>query len=249
MTDRRLDEVEDSMLMALADGELPADEAATLHARIAASPALAERYAVFAETAAALRAAWDQGPVPDEWVRMIREAPMEAGTATDDASVVAFRPRNTARVGMAPVWRMALAACLTLAIGAGGFLAGQRSGTGPGDIAAGPLLAARMLEQTPTGGTAPLPDGSTARALASFDTEMGLCRLLSVETADAASTERAIACRTGDDWRVALAVASVGDAGFVPASDLAVGLVDDFLTEIGAGPALDPEAERAALAD
>ena len=43
-------DIDDETLMALADGEIDGAEAARLHARIAADPALAERYALFTQT-------------------------------------------------------------------------------------------------------------------------------------------------------------------------------------------------------
>jgi anti-sigma factor RsiW len=46
--------VTDELLMALADGELPEGEASDLRTRIASDPELAERFALFAETAALL---------------------------------------------------------------------------------------------------------------------------------------------------------------------------------------------------
>lgn len=51
------DGIEDDMLMALADGELPHEQAMGLRARIARDSALAERFALFVETRALLGAA------------------------------------------------------------------------------------------------------------------------------------------------------------------------------------------------
>ncbi|THD84747.1 hypothetical protein E7811_03180 [Aliigemmobacter aestuarii] len=246
MTTTGKDDVEDAMLMALADGELPEAEARALAARIAASPALAERFALFAETAAQLREAWADDPIPEAWVGMIRDAGKDAQDGAGAANVVAFPPAHR-RWALPSAPQMALAACLALGIGLGGFWLGRSGAPGVGDMNAGPLAAAERLAQTVTGGQTDLPDGSRARVLASFATDLGLCRLLSVETAGAEAMERAIACRDGQGWRIALAVSTLGEGSFVPASDMATGLVDDFLTDIGAGAPLDPEAERAAL--
>ena len=46
---------------------------------------------------------------------------------------------------------------------------------------------------------------------------------------------------------VALAVPGAGQDAYLPASDLGTGLIDTALDDLGAGPALDPAAEAAAL--
>lgn len=238
-------DVDDTMLMALADGELPGPEAGVLRARIAADPDLAARYALFAETRAVLKAAFGGEAVPPSLIETVRAAPIGAA-APEPEVVVPFRRR----VALGPrglAWP-ALAASLLLAVAAGGFLAGRASAPGPGDLAAGPEAAALALAAVPTGGAAELGDGSTARALGTFDTDLGLCRLIAVEVASGA-TERVVACREeGRGWQVALAVASGGGGAYLPASDMAVALVDGFLDEIAAGPMLEGAEEARALA-
>lgn len=237
------DEDDDAMLMALADGELTGPAADTLRRRIAADAGLAERYAVFAETAALLRGAYDAGPVPDRLIAAVLTTQPQAEVApAEPASNVVPLRRPAPRM----VWPMALAASVLLAVGAG-FLAGQGMAPGAGDIAAGPQQAALALAGVATGGTAALSDGSMARVLGTFETDLGLCRMIGIDVPQG-NAERVIACRDAAGWQVALAVASGRDGAFLPASDMAVGLVDGFLDEIGAGPALDAAAEAAALA-
>lgn len=232
--------VSDEMLMALADGELTGPDASKLMARIKANPDLAARYALFTGTAAALRQAMDPGQVPDYLISTVLTAPAGApATATAAPSnVTPLRPKGAA-APQRMVWPMALAASLALAVGVGGFLTGQSLAPAP----VGLETAAAALAGTETGGTVALADGSMARALGSFDTDLGLCRLIAVDGSDG-HADRAVVCRTeGDAWRTALAVTE-GDAGlFLPASDMAVGLIDDFLNGIGAGAAMSPEDE------
>jgi hypothetical protein len=240
MTDRSIhdpnlfDEESDAMLMALADGELSPQDAAPLLARVAADPAMAERFEVFVTTRALMRDAYDAGPVPDRLVNAILAAPAEAAP-----NVVAF-PTRKARL-LAP---MALAASLVLAVGVGSFMGARGPASLPSavDIAE---IAAGELATLPTGGEAGF-DGGQGRVLGSYDTERGLCRLIAV-TATAGREERAVVCRETDTWTVALAITAV-DKAYVPASDEAVALIDGFLDQIGAGPALSPEDEAAALA-
>lgn len=221
-------EIKDEMLMALADGEIEGATASALHARIAADPVLAARYAVFAETRDLVREAMAPGAVPDRLVRTIRDTPQ---------TVVAFRPRGAAG------WRsVALAASVAIAAVATGFVLGRASGP---VVAADPLRGAAVaLAGVATGGTADLAGGASARVLGSYDTDRGLCRLVEVS---ANVTHRAVVCQAGQGWDVALAVSTPGGPGFVPASDTAVELVDGFLDSIQASVPLTAEQEAGIL--
>jgi hypothetical protein len=233
------------MLMALADNELHGPEAEALRARIAADPVLAARYAVFAETRAALAAAFAPGPTPDRLTQAILAAPPQADMATGAGKVVAFRPRQWA--GPAP---LALAASLLLAVGVGGFLAGRA--LQPGAVPADPgALAAAALADQVTGSEAALPDGGSARVLGSYQTAQGLCRMIDLAL-PGDRAERAVVCRDdaaqGAGWSVVAAISAGPVEAYVPASDMAAELMDQVLNDLGAGPALAPEDEAAALA-
>ncbi len=220
----------DEMLMALADGELPEPESSRLLTRIARDPALAERYALFAETRALMQQAYPAEPVPEALRQAILGAPAE--------NVVPFRAPRRAWV---PV---ALAASLALAVGLGGFFAGQS--LAPAEAGDPALAAASLLETTPTGGSVAGPGGN-AQVLASYETDIGLCRLISLEL-DSGGAERAMVCREATGWTVALSVIAGSAESFIPASETATALIDTFLDGFSAGSALDPEAEAAALA-
>ncbi|NBB98401.1 MAG: hypothetical protein GVY34_09575 [Alphaproteobacteria bacterium] len=223
----RPDEVSDEMLMALADGELTGADAQHLHRCINADPDLAARYAGFVETRALMQDAFPPEPVPDRLVAAVSQG----GTA--QAKVVPLRKRMLA----APVRGMALAASLVLAVG--GFWAGRESA--PQVAAVGDIGAATA--SLPTGDEMSLPDGTTARVLASYQTDLGLCRMI------AQGGLRHVTCRdsaTGG-WALALSVQDSGAGSFLPASDIGVGLIDRLLDDIGAGPALTSDAERSAL--
>jgi hypothetical protein len=225
-------EPSDDMLMALADDQLPKAAAQPLLALIAADPALAARYAVFADTRAALQGAFDAGPVPEALVQAIR------GGAAEPV-VVPFRPRKA----FAPL-PMALAASLLLAVGFGGFMAG-RGGVAPATDPG--LIAAAQLSGAVTGDEAAMEGGGAARVLGSYQTDAGLCRLLDL-TLPGDRAERAVVCRQdAGDWAVVAAVAAGQGEAYIPASDLGTGLIDQVLDDLGAGPALDPAAEAAAL--
>lgn len=235
-SDLTSDEETDAMLMALADGELEPGDAAPLLARVAANPALSERFALFVQTRALTRAACDPGPVPDRLVQAILAAPADAAPAAG-ASVVAFRPRLRAAPAVAG---LAMAATLVLAVGLGAMLGGGGPAVDPA------LRAAEATAAVGTGGTADFAGGS-ARVLGSYATDAGLCRTLEVDAADG-RRETAIVCRDGAaGWTVALSVTLGGEAEFVTASDSAAATVDGYLDSIGAGLPLEPADEAAAL--
>jgi hypothetical protein len=240
----RPEEVRDEMLMALADNELSAAEAAALRRVIASDAELARRFAAFERGRSLLQAAFPAEPVPEEMVAAVRRAAAEAASERGESGKVIALPR---RATAAPAWGLALAASLVLAVGA--FWAG-RSGVPVGPVpgeASGAALAALSLSESLTGESAALPDGRTARALASFETDIGLCRLIGIDDG------RLIACRSdgaGDgagDWTIALSIAAGEGGGFVPASDSVVAVIDQMLDAINAGPNLDPEDEARAL--
>lgn len=230
------DEVGDEMLMSLADGELQGAEAAALMRRVRTDPALAARYAVFAETRALLRNTYAGQPVPDRLIRAVMDTPMDE-SRPERGNVVPLRWRP---VSGASAPGVAMAASLLLAVGIGGFLAGR--GTAPVQVAGEPAaLAAAALAGSATGDSVLMSDGQSAQVLASFETDLGLCRLIALESL------RAVVCRGDDGWATALTVSDGDGATFLPASDTATVVIDRLLDQIGAGSPLDIEDERAAL--
>ncbi len=230
-------DVSDEMLMALADGELSAGTEAQLLARIAADPDLARRHAGFALTRRAVREACPAEPIPEALIRTILETP--AGLeppAERGENVIPFRPRRALR--------MALAASLLLAVSVGGFLTGRATGPAPPQVAAGPVAAAQALAALPTGASVPLGD-ATARVLGSFDTDLGLCRLVALEGTQ--EEQRAILCRDGTEWTLAFATVTGVAGGFRPASDTGTEAIDHALDTIGAGAAMTGAEEARAL--
>lgn len=226
-------EIEDTMLMAYADGELDAETAARVEAALEQDESLAERLGVFLSTRSALKEAFDPPPPVSPQL----EAAVRA-MATPAPQVVSLSARRAA-------WRpMALAASLALAVGlgAGWFIAGQPTAGGPElALAEG---ADRVLDTLASGQSADL-GGGRLTAIASFEDAQGtLCREISQEAAGGSML--AVACRSGDAWelRFALASGSGGDA-YRPAS--APEALDAWLAATGAGAPLPPEAEAAAL--
>lgn len=244
---------DDARLMALADGELGAAEAAVVAQAIAADPATARRFAVFADTRARLSAvAAAQDDVPDALRARVAEtiATHAAARARDDVpepeGATVLRPVFGQR--QTPIWALPLAASLALAVGVGaGFLA-----RGPGAVApsAGFESAAVQdaLGRLASGETMATGAGDL-RVLSSFrDGADTLCREAELRPTGGDGA-LGVLCRADDGaWRPELVLRqSAADGGMSAASGL--GAVDAFLADIGAGAPLDPAAETRALSD
>ncbi|KNX42775.1 hypothetical protein ROTO_06240 [Roseovarius tolerans] len=233
-------DIDDDTLMALADGEIDGDEAARLHAQIASDPALADRYALFTQSADWVKAAALANPeaaVSPDLEARIRE--MAATTSPEAGNVVPLhRP--------APRWQpMAMAASLALAIGlsAGLLLAPGAQETGA------TLLSSAVQERLgtlPSGAEDRLPDGRRMSVVASFTDSAGaFCREYETD-AEGGTGHVGVACRNGAEWslRIAIATHSAGD-GYAPASSLET--LDAFYAASGASQPLSAEAERERL--
>ena len=241
MTEHEDKGVENEMLMALADGELDDAEAKALMRRIERNPQLAARYASFAQTAEALRAAFARGEMPAHLINAVRSAPGEA---------VIPRRRSERKILTAAFEFLgllaqpaAVAAMLAAGVGLGWVLRGD--GDGPSAGLDQRTMAAAVSDM-PTGETREVAGGGTVRVLGSFQTARGLCRLILTDTLPTGGA-RFVACRNDADWQVMVSVAEAGESGFAPASATATEAIDLYLDAIGAGAALSAEAEAAEL--
>lgn len=241
--------IDDDRLMALADGEITGPQAEALHARIAADVDLAERYALFVETADLARQAMQDLPeaqVSDALIARIR-AMGEASAPPEMTNVVPLRAAPAPAA--APRWQpMALAASLALAVGLGAGL--MLSGGSDAPLGA-PFNTAmtEQLDSLPSGTAAELPDGTALTVVASFTDAAGqFCREYEAAT-PAGGNYVAVACRAEGDWQLQFAMAQAGEtgpeAGYAPASSLE--MLDAFYTTTGAGQPMTPEEERALL--
>ncbi|MCZ4268835.1 hypothetical protein O4H48_13090 [Rhodobacteraceae bacterium G21628-S1] len=242
------DHIPDEVLMAYADGELPADEAAALEARLSEDADLAARVQVFSASAAALQGlkhADTSAAMPAGLEQALRARVSSA--AADTPAMVAADPVPAGNVvafpqRRVPLWTGALAATVALAVGLGaGLLAGK--GTGPSG-GADPVFAA--LDSLPSGEVTTLADGTELRMVASFNSSDGaLCREYE-KIGQNATGQLTVACRDQGAWVPQLVVALGGAEGYAPAS--APELLDLYYMQSEAGSVLPPEEERAALA-
>ncbi len=237
-------------LAAFADGELSPEEAAAVVMHLADHPQdqafVDDVMASNAALAQAFSAPLDE-PVPEA----LRQAIL-GPAAGSEAVVVPFR-RPSVRRGLVQ-WGslaggVALAAGLALAV----FLpGGAMVDLTPGPLAAGGALT-EMLSTLPSGAQQSLPDGRDAMVLATLPTPAGYCREFEVTHAGQARLDVILACTEGSVWRIeAVLTENFGPTaaaeGFAAASGDEVQSFTPFLDRIGAGLALTPQQEAAAIA-
>ena len=196
-------------LMAYADGELGANDAARVEAAIAADPALAERLAAERRLRAALRDHLDpvvREPIPDELTAMIaaaaQEREPETDIETDARKIVNLAAARAAREedatfqpsGLRQQWRSGLAIAASLVLGV--VLGTQLHPGGSIVQKDGMLVASGSLSEALENQLASAQDESNElRILTSFQREDGdYCRVF-----EAVPTS-GIACKTGGSW-------------------------------------------------
>jgi anti-sigma factor RsiW len=251
------EQVPDDILMALADGELDAAEAAALRARIATDPELAERFASFVETRALLEPTdrAEREAVPPHLIAGVLRAVAEAGAApvvAHTAPLAAAKSTAPARVSFAARFAVPLAASIALVLGgvAGYALrpvpeAGTRSAALPA-----PLLALVQTQPSGTRHSVALEPGASATVTieATYAMEDGdVCREVSILGGGAqAVRETRLVCRRAGEWRTRLVVVDNAGDGFRPAS-AAHDTVEHHLEGMGAKGRVSGDAERTLL--
>lgn len=221
-------QIDDEALMALADGELSAEDAARVQKAVDADPDLQQRLRQFTETRrllGALRSSSAEVSVDDPLVAMIRKA--------QEASENPFQQPAPANLNRRP-W-LAIAASAALAVVAVGWL-GLNRDAGLSD----PVVAA--LDQLPSGQSQALDDGQTLTMIASYRAD-DLCR--EYEISEGSRATISVACRDGRAWQPRFTAEVALDAeGYLPASGGIDGL-DAALAPLGSP--LTPDQEAAAL--
>ena len=223
-------QIDDQVLMALADNELDAATAVQVRNAVAADPALQARLRVFIETRNLMKssaAPLASSPKDADLIAQIRAA----STPSTQMPVPANDNRR-------PLLAIAAAAALAV-IGLGWW---QTSGPADQGFGAAQLAA---LDSLPSGESRAV-EGGEMTMIASYRNDADeFCREFETTSGDA--RQAIVACREAEGWaqRFAATIESSGD--FQPASGDIPGL-DAYLTESGAGQPLTAEDEAAALA-
>lgn len=253
MSQRHDNDATNEELSALLDGELDAARTREIKARMAADPALAQRYAALAQADSRFHSAassLDRVPLPDSILALLDEQGLEP---PDNVTGLQPRRARSRLAGVEPL-PLALAASLALVVG---FLAAllvgpvsQNTGTAP----AGPLTAQvapgtplHTLLQTQPSGTVVQVDGMDVVPVQTFETEGGVvCR--EVHARNSQGRTLALACRHGNSWllRTTERLSTDESAGYQTASSTG-SAVSASIDQLKQGPALDPAAEAALL--
>lgn len=207
--------IDDEEFYAWLDGELDAEAAKAVAARVASDPALARLAEQHRALGATLRDAFDpiaSSPVPDHLLATVR-----AGSAVIDLGAAREKRLRPARFGL-PQWA-AVAATLVV-----GILTGSMLKTGTTSLIAtsnGQLVAATTLDEALDVQLASARQSGQVRVGVTFrDTTGAICRSFS----DANSS--GLACQDRGLWRI---------RGLFAAPD---GQQDDFRMAAGTDPAL-----------
>ncbi len=243
--------ISDEMLMAYADGELTASEAADVERAMAEDETLAERAAVFADSRTALKRAFGAAPAVSADLEARIRAMAEADAASRQAPVSQGNVIDLAsRRRVVPFWQMPAAAAIALAIGAGSVWLVTDGGRTMGGLEIAGLTDPSItdaLTTLPSGDRLDLGGGMSLSAIATFQDGNGaLCREFE-HVRGGADRVVAVACRAGEAWdiRFAIAAAAPDAAGYSPASSLET--LDAYLTATEAGAPLSAEDEAVAL--
>jgi hypothetical protein len=245
--------IDDEKLMAYADGELTAAQAAEVERAMAEDEELAGKVAMFADSRSAVkRALGAPPPVPDALAAKIRsmadtDARLRGGNVVE-GNVVSLASRRRS----VPFWQLPIAASVALAVGflggwIGGSDPGQNGGFGIAELSDPALIDA--LQTVRSGERIDLGGGAEFAAIATFrDGDGALCREFEHDSAGG-RTVIGVACREAADWTVefAVAAASTDAEGYAPASS--IDALDAWLSATEAGAPLPEAAEEAALRD
>ena len=244
----------DELLSAYLDAELPANEQARVEKALAADTKAQQRLEHLRYNDTLLQKVYstlDEKPLPEGLVSQILAANDSGSTR-----VVRFDPRRR-RVPGGMFWPASIAAALLVFLGMG---YGVRTMSGPHYRHASQVLASHtiktqnplyaVLENTPAARTVALVEKTaiTARPVMTLRLADGrLCR--EVRVSDPASVQTALACREGGTWTIRLrgkpGVAS-GSGGYRTAS--ADSAFDAALDRLGAQAPLDAKEAAALMA-
>ena len=221
--------VSDDMLMAYADGELDAAQAEEIRRAVANNTALAAKLAEFEATRRLARDAFagiKEQPIPPELVQTV---------------LTHEPPKPEQRRSPFMTQFMPLAASLAMVAGAIGYVVGTRS-AGTSLLGADNAVAA-ALESSDSGAVFDVDGGRRITVLATYRLPDRVCR--SFMDSVASGAVKGLACRTGAQWTVEVAVAQPPSASgsYTPASDQATPSIDAFLDAAGAEGPVDGTAE------
>lgn len=263
----------DEILVAYADGELPAAEAEAVEAYLAGDDDMRQFVAALKRSARLAREAFD-APMHEPPSRSVADMIMAAPPhPAQRRNVVTMPARANRRKSWRPdrsTWKpIAMAASVALLVGlaAGSFLANRPGITAGGDLALGPIASSSILhgalERRSTGEAIALqPDRGMQRQklsmVATFRDRLERpCREIELvtDTPDARPLAAGVACRASDGrWivegatRLATTDPGPGNGAFYPSGIREQDAIEGLLNLLGAGKSLSAAEERELIA-
>lgn len=227
--------IDDAMLSAWLDGELPEPDAREVRAALASDPRLAARLAALQQVDALVKrhaAALDATPLPSGVLAMLQDGSADSARAGN----VVQGPWQAWHARKPAYWALAAGLVLALAVA---LL--QLPGLAPRTL---PELAdyAQQLDTHPSGSSAPVGAATLQTRFSFVDRNGRYCRQYQLSTADAASEN--VACRDGGRWSLvaSLAVAAPAEADSYQPAAASLEL-EALLDTMMAGAALDLASE------
>jgi hypothetical protein len=228
-----MQEPDDQMLMAYADGQLDPAMAAEIGAVLARDPVAREKVRSFRETADLARAAFEpvlSEPVPEALLASVRAAARKGNV------VPLRRPSRPA-----PLWSLPLAASVALAIGlSGGWWLG-------GTWTPSTDILSQTLERAGSGDA--MQAGEVIVTAASVFPASGdrWCRDFTRQHGDAVAA--GFACRVGEgQWQVEALLPTEDAGAYAPASDEEPSTLEGLIEAVRSGPALGADQEADLIA-
>ncbi|MEJ0061288.1 MAG: NepR family anti-sigma factor [Terricaulis sp.] len=238
--------ITDDVLMAFADGELPAEEAERIEAMMRDDREMAARVTRFRSVRSALRAAYDsvaQEPIPDRLRALLHDVEAAAPSAPEPsaAPIVHLSAERERRRFSAPTWA-AIAAGLVVAVLAGRMSTPDSLFVGEaGHLHAGGQLT-RVLDTRLA--SAPENANDDIRVGLTFRTAEGdVCRTFTGNGDDGGVS--GLACHEANDWAIRIAAATPASDGEYRQAG-AETVVMDMVDALIAGEPLDAAQEQAA---
>lgn len=208
----------DELIGAYLDGELPAEERAEVERALASNKGAAARLERLRATDELLRSTMRDGPAVSATDALLRKA-LIGEQAQDDPIAQRLLGDTAPPAPRTELWvRRAAAIAAACLIGVLAGRVGAPHGYVSADMRLGPE-ASRILDTSPSGEFSPVARGEMGVAL-SFRAEDGsLCRQFRTQSGQSASD--AIACRDGAAWRLVAQAAAPVRPGFRAASGAA----------------------------
>ena len=249
LNEMKTQDIDDEKLMAYADNMLDPAERSRIEQLVLSNPALAAKVRMFQQSSSLAHAALAplvNVPVPEPLLAAVRNRIGEHKAKAKNVSLAARLQNRLPRWS----WGLSMAVTASLAGVVGGLIGYQQAIQGAGQIhlavgVAPPAPIVSVLNTLRSGEETSIGNGKLKLVSTFRISGSSLCREFEyLGRPDGAVV--AVACKRDETWNVRFAtVFTPMESGYAPASSLEA--VEAYMSAVGAGPALSPAEEAAAL--